>query len=66
MKSSFHSQDIQFFIKNFLFLSRYSRLKGLDETGTIMTSLIGMHKLANVIFGITQKPLCIKSLKLLR
>ena len=29
-----------------------------------MESWIGLHKLANVVFGITQKPPCIKSSKL--
>lgn len=31
-----------------------SRFKGSDESGIIITLIIGLHKLANVIFGITQ------------
>ena len=50
----------------FPFLSTFSRFKGPDETGIIMTLKIGLHKLANVIFGMIQKPLCIKSSKLPR
>ena len=59
--SSFRSQDIQGF---FLFLYTVSRFTGSDETKIIITSSIGLHKLANVIFGKAQKLLRIKSSKL--
>ena len=45
---------------------KFSRLKGEDKNGIIMTLWIGLHKFANVVFGITQKPLCIKLSKLSR
>ena len=35
----------------FPFFSTVSRFKGSDETGIIMASYIGLHKLASVIFG---------------
>ena len=38
-----------------IFFSLISKFKGSDGT-----SWTGLHKLANVIFGITQKPFCIK------
>ena len=57
-KKLFSFLKYSIFCKKFS-LSRYSRLKGSDETGIIITSWIGMHKLANIIFGRTQKPLCI-------
>ena len=45
---------------------KFSRLKGADKNGIIMTLWIGLHKFANVVFGITREPLCIKLLKLSR
>ena len=41
-----------------------SRFKGSDETEIITTFRFGLHILAKVIFGITQKPFCIKWSKL--
>ena len=37
---------------------------GPDETGISVASCIGLQKLTNVIFRITLKPLCFKSLDL--
>ena len=48
----------------FPFQSTFSRFKGTYETGIIMASWIGLHKLANLSFSITQKPLCFKLSKL--
>ena len=63
LKSSFYLQDIQFFVVFFLSLSQFP---DSGETGIIITLRIGLHKLANKIFGITQESLCIKSSKLAR
>ena len=65
LKSSFRSQDIHIFVL-FPFLSRLSRLKKTNGTGIIYDVIIGLHKFADAIFGITQKPLYIKSSNLLR
>ena len=65
LKDSLHSRDINFFVI-FFFLFTVSIFKGSDEAGIIMTSRIGLRKLANVIFGITQKPFCIRLSKLPR
>ena len=59
LRSFFCSRDIQFFVTFFLFLSTISKFRRPDETG-IMTSWSCWHELANVIFGTTQKPFCIK------
>ena len=53
-----------YFYNCFFFPSTFSRFNGSNETEIIMTSWIGLPKLANVIFGTTQKTLCIKSSKL--
>ena len=58
LKSSFRSKDIQLFVF-FPSFSTFSRFRGLDETGLIVMSRIGLHKLATGIFGITEKPLCV-------
>ena len=46
LKSFFRSQDIQSFVIVYL-LSSFSKFKGSDETGIIVTGLlwIGLHKL---------------------
>ena len=64
LKSSFCSPSIQFLV--FFSFSAVSSFKGSDETWIIMMSGIGLHKLANIIFGIAQKPHCIKSSKLIK
>ena len=48
----------------FPFLLIVFRLKGSDETEIIKMSWIGLHKFANPIFGIIQKPIRITSSKL--
>ena len=48
----------------FPFLLIVFRLKGSDETEIIKMSRIGLHKLANPIFGIIQKLIRITSSKL--
>ena len=58
---SFSRYTIFFIFSPFLFT--VSWFSGSDETGIIMTSWIGLHKLANVIFAISQTPLFIKSSK---
>ena len=50
----------------FPFLSTFSRFKRTNESGIIYISWIGMEKLANVILGISQKPLSITSSNLAR
>ena len=64
LKKSFCSPSIQFLV--FFSFSTVSSFKGSDETWIIMMSGIGLHKLANIIFGKAQKPLCIKSSKLIK
>ena len=54
------------FCNPFLDLSTVFRFKVSDQTGIIMMSRIGLYELAIVVFGINQKPLCIKSSKLPR
>ena len=51
-KSPFCFRDIQFFVF-FPFLSTASRRKGSDETEITLTLWTGLHKLADVSFGIT-------------
>ena len=65
LKSSFHSQDNYVFVF-FPFLSTFARSQQWDETAIIMTLWSGFYKWQNVIFGIAQKPVCIKSWKLWR
>ena len=64
LKSSFLSQDILISLRFISSLSTHSRSNGSDESWIIMMSWTDLHKLINVIFGITQKPLCINLLKL--
>ena len=62
-----NSRGIQFLVIFFFFsFISNSRFKGSDETRIIMTSWTSLHLLGNVIFGLTQKPFCIKSSKSLK
>ena len=45
----------------FPFLSKLSRFKSTNGSGVIYDAWIGLHKFANVIFGIIQKPLHVTS-----
>ena len=65
----FHQMIALYFIKKLFFFSRYSSFcsfsrpfyfadsKGQMEMDLFMTSWIGLHKFADVIFGITERPL---------
>ena len=64
LKRPFCSRDIQFFV--FFPSLSVSRFKRSGKTAIFMKPWIGFHKLANAVFGITQKPFCIKSSKLPR
>ena len=50
----------------FHFLSTLSRYKRTNRSGIICDVIIGLHKFADVIFGITQQPFYIISLTLVR
>ena len=63
-KFFFRFSKDSYFYSCFFFPSTFSRFNKSNETEIIMTSWIGLLKLANVIFGTTQKTLCIKSSKL--
>ena len=60
-KFFFRFSKDSYFDSCFFFPSTFSRFSESNETEIIMTSWIGLLKLANVIFGTTQKTLCIKS-----
>ena len=64
LKSSFHAQDIQIFVI-FSFLFHTSQIQK-DKWKWNNLSGIGLHKFADVIFGITQKLLYITSSNLVR
>ena len=49
------------FVVYLVCIIRVYKLRTSDKTGMIMMLGIGFHKLANVIFVITQKPFFIKS-----
>ena len=57
---AFCSQDIQAFVILLLFSTLF-RFKGTLQTGIIATLRSGLHELANIMFGIIQKPLQISA-----
>ena len=61
LKSSFCSQYFQFFV---IFCTSFPHFKRSGETVIIVTLRIGFYELANVILGITQKPICTKLSKM--
>ena len=63
-KTPFRSRDIHFFV--IFSLSTLSWFKRTNESGRIMMSWIGLHKLADLISGITQKPPYITSSNLIK
>ena len=65
LKSSFRSRDIQVFVF-FPFFSTLSRFKRANGSRKFMMSWNGVHKFADVSFGITQKQLYITSSNLVR
>ena len=65
LKTFFRSQDIQFFVIS-PFFPHFPNLKRQMEVESCMMSQVDLHKFADVIFGITQKPLYITSSTLVR
>ena len=70
LKSSFRPRDIQIFVICPLPFHNVqitlSRLQGQMQVEQFMMSRTGLHNFADVIFGITQKPLYITSSNLFR
>ena len=52
------SRDINFFVILFFHFHCF-HIQRVSDAGITKAMSIGLHKLANAIFGITQEPLCI-------